>query len=161
MQLTLFCVGRLKAGPERELFERYFDRAAKLGPQLGFQKPRLTEIAESRGQSAAQRKAEEANTLRNAIKTKGTKLVLFDERAKSLTSPDFSERICDWRDAGCPDTVFAIGGPDGFDQSLRQDADLSLSFGALTMPHQIVRILVAEQIYRAMTIAANHPYHRD
>jgi 23S rRNA (pseudouridine1915-N3)-methyltransferase len=87
-------------------------------------------------------------------------LVVFDERGKSPTSEAFAERIRHWRDEGRPGIACIIGGPDGLDPKVRQRADLVVSFGALTMPHQIVRALVAEQLYRALTIMAGHPYHR-
>ena len=87
-------------------------------------------------------------------------LVVFDERGRSLSSEAFAERVAAWRDAGCPGLACVIGGPDGLDRRVRDRADLVLSFGALTMPHQIVRALVVEQLYRALTILAGHPYHR-
>jgi 23S rRNA (pseudouridine1915-N3)-methyltransferase len=92
-------------------------------------------------------------------RSEASKLVVLDERAPSLTSTDFAERLRSWRDSGLS-ASFVIGGPDGLDEAVRRRADLPLSFGQLTLPHQIVRVLVAEQIYRALTIVAGHPYHR-
>jgi 23S rRNA (pseudouridine1915-N3)-methyltransferase len=150
----------MKAGPERELFDRYVSRAKKLGPSLGYNGPVTREIPESRDNAAAQRKAAEAASLTTMLNGRNARLIVFDERGKSPSSVDFSDCLSRWRDDGIGETVLAIGGPDGFDDTVRERAAMVVSFGRLTMPHQIVRILVAEQIYRAMTIAANHPYHR-
>ena len=84
----------------------------------------------------------------------------LDERGKSLSSEDFANRIAALRDGGRRSAVIAIGGPDGHDAGLRVAAELVLSFGAQTWPHQMVRIMLAEQLYRATTILAGHPYHR-
>jgi 23S rRNA (pseudouridine1915-N3)-methyltransferase len=87
-------------------------------------------------------------------------LIALDERGKSTGSEDFARKLARFRDDGAPATAFLIGGADGLDETLRKQADLTLSFGAATFPHQIVRILLAEQIYRAITILSGHPYHR-
>ena len=87
-------------------------------------------------------------------------IVVLDERGKSLASAEFADRIANWRDEGKQSVGFVMGGPDGVDQSLRDDASLVLSFSPMTWPHQIARILLAEQLYRATTILAGHPYHR-
>jgi 23S rRNA (pseudouridine1915-N3)-methyltransferase len=87
-------------------------------------------------------------------------LLVFDERGRSLSSEELALRIRGWREAGRPRQSCIVGGPDGLDRSVRDRADLVLSFGALTIPHALVRILVAEQLYRAVTILAGHPYHR-
>jgi 23S rRNA (pseudouridine1915-N3)-methyltransferase len=87
-------------------------------------------------------------------------LVAFDERGKSLTSEAFAQRIAAWRDDGKGSVCFVIGGPDGLDEHVRSAAGLVLSFGSLTLPHQLARALAVEQMYRALTILAGHPYHR-
>jgi 23S rRNA (pseudouridine1915-N3)-methyltransferase len=153
----LLAIGRLKSGPERELVDRYRVRADSLGRSSGFGALDLIEIAEARARTAPERVAAEASLL--LTRAEGTKLVAFDERAPTLSSPDFAERLRAWRDGGSS-ISFVIGGPDGLDGSLRRRADLLVSFGQLTLPHQIVRVLVAEQVYRALTILAGHPYHR-
>ena len=86
---------------------------------------------------------------------------MLDERGESLGSADFADQIRKWRDGGVPAAVFIIGGPDGLAQSLRDKAKLKLAFGAATWPHQMVRIMLLEQIYRAVTILSGHPYHRE
>lgn len=161
MQLILFCVGKLKAGPERELVERYLDRLAKTGPQIGLGFSGVTEIVESRAQTAELRKAEESARCRELLSDPRSALLLFDERGKALSSRQFAGQISDLRDQGIQTLVAAIGGPDGHDQALANDARMSVALGKLTWPHQIARVLVAEQLYRACAILNNHPYHRD
>lgn len=150
-------VGRMKAGPERELVERYVKRAEALGRGLGLSGPELIEIPESRARREADRRAEEAEAL--LAKAEGVRIAL-DERAKSLSSEDFAGRLDTLRDGGVRRLCFLIGGPDGLDERVREKCDLVVSFGAFTLPHQIVRVLIAEQIYRALTITSGHPYHR-
>ena len=157
MRWQLLAIGRLKSGPERDLVDRYCTRVDSLGRASGFGALDISEIPEARARSAPERALAEGAMLQS--RAGGTKLVAFDERAPSLSSPDFAERLRTWRDAGSS-ISFVIGGPDGLDAALRIRADLVVSFGQLTLPHQIVRVLVVEQIYRALTILAGHPYHR-
>jgi 23S rRNA (pseudouridine1915-N3)-methyltransferase len=158
LRLTILAVGRLKSGPERDLVERYRQRIEGLGRGLGFSGPDLIELPESRARREDDRRAEEAAAL---LARAGTgALIVFDERGKTPTSEAFAARIGAWRDEGRPGLACLVGGPDGLDPQMRARADLVVSFGALTMPHQIVRALVAEQLYRALTILAGHPYHR-
>jgi 23S rRNA (pseudouridine1915-N3)-methyltransferase len=159
MKLLLLGVGRLKAGPERELVARYAERCAASGRKIGFNGFDLREIDESRGRRPEDRKAEEAAAL-EVLLPQGARRICLDERGKNLTSEDFARKLGDWRDAGAPLCAMMIGGPDGFDPAFRDRADLTLAFGAMTWPHQIVRALAAEQLFRALTILAGHPYHR-
>ncbi|MDE2362991.1 MAG: 23S rRNA (pseudouridine(1915)-N(3))-methyltransferase RlmH [Hyphomicrobiales bacterium] len=159
MRLTLAAVGRLKAGPERELVARYVERIAAVGKAEGFSPLALRETEESRARRPEDRKVEEGRALA-ALFPADAILVALDERGKSMSSADFAARLGGWRDAGVRDLCFVIGGADGLDPAVRAQAALTLSFGALTLPHQIVRALVAEQIYRAISILAGHPYHR-
>lgn len=159
MRLTLAAVGRLKAGPERELVARYAERIASTGKAVGLSGLTLKETDESRARRPEDRKSEEARALR-ALIPDGARTVALDERGKSLSSEKFAAEICALRDAGQRDLCFVIGGADGLDENLRNEAALVFSFGAATLPHQIVRALVAEQIYRAISILAGHPYHR-
>jgi 23S rRNA (pseudouridine1915-N3)-methyltransferase len=158
MRLTLLAVGHLKAGPERELVERYRGRIDALSRGLGLTPLAMVEIAESRARREADRRAEEGNALLS--KANGALVVVLDERGESLTSAALAARIIAWRDGGRDGLAWIVGGPDGLDGPVRNRADLLLSFGALTLPHQLVRVLVAEQIYRVLTILAGHPYHR-
>lgn len=158
MRIGVHAVGRMKAGPERDLAARYFDRFAKAGPAIGLDWAGVAEIAESRAQTAALRKQEEGRALATAAQ--GATLVLLDETGKSIGSEDFAARLGELRDSGVRQLLFAIGGADGHEPELRARAALVLSFGAMTWPHQIVRVMLAEQLYRATTILSGHPYHR-
>lgn len=182
MKLAVLAIGRLKAGPERELVERYRSRISASARPLGLSGPDMIEIGESRARREDDRRAEEALAIRGhlgrdkarsgekgrvaekgrgaAIAAGNARLIVFDERGKSLTSLDFAAMLAGWRDDGVAGAACVIGGPDGLDPSLTAEAALMLSFGQLTLPHQLVRVLVAEQIYRALTIIGGHPYHR-
>ena len=159
MRLSVISIGRLKNGPERDLVERYRQMVDASGRHVGLGEFSLVELPESRARRDDDRRIEEAAAIQARI---GDGLVVaFDERGKSFSSTSFAEQIGRWRDAGRSQVSFVIGGADGLDASLRSRADLVMSFGALTLPHQLVRVLVAEQLYRAITILGGHPYHRD
>jgi 23S rRNA (pseudouridine1915-N3)-methyltransferase len=159
MRIHLIAVGRLKQGPERELAERYHGRFTDLARRLGFRGLELVELAESRARDAAGRMAEEAAAITAALPPHAV-LVTLDERGKALDSAAFTERLRQWRDGQTADLVFVIGGADGLSPELRRKADLAFAFGAATWPHQMVRVMLLEQLYRAATILAGHPYHR-
>jgi 23S rRNA (pseudouridine1915-N3)-methyltransferase len=158
MRLQLLAVGRLKDGPERVLCERYAARIHDGCRPLGFAGPDIVELAESRARRPEDRKVEEASSFR--AKLPGGLLIALDERGRSMGSTDFAHRLARERDAGLAHASFLIGGADGLDPALREQCALALSFGALTLPHQLVRVLVLEQLYRALTILGGHPYHR-
>jgi 23S rRNA (pseudouridine1915-N3)-methyltransferase len=159
VKLQLATIGRLKAGPERDLAVRYVERAAAAARSVGLTGVDQRELDESRARRPEDRKLEEARALR-AILPPGARIVLLDERGKSISSEAFASDIGRARDSGSPAYVVAVGGPDGLDAGLRDEAALVIAFGAMTWPHQLVRIMAAEQIYRAITILAGHPYHR-
>ncbi len=159
MRLLIAAVGRLKAGPERELLARYLDRANASGKALALTPVEVIEIPESPARTATKRKSDEAKALLAAIPS-NAKLIALDERGKIISSEDFSKKLAHLRDDGAACVAFLIGGADGLDETLRKKAELTLGYGAATFPHQIVRILLAEQIYRATTILSGHPYHR-
>lgn len=159
MRLFFAAIGRMKAGAERELFGRYFDRIGKTGRALGITQVREVELPESRAARAQHRKEEEAAALLAAIPD-GAMIVALDENGRTCSSEVFASRLDDWRTAGVPTVAFVVGGPDGHGSALLSRADLVLAFGPMTWPHQIVRALVAEQVYRALTILGGHPYHR-
>ncbi len=159
MRLALVCVGKLKAGPERVLFDRYFKRLTESARGAGLGGVDLREIRESRARRPDERRAEEAAAILAAA-PKGAALVLLDERGLSATSEEWAKDIGRARDASRPAYAVAVGGPDGLDPSLSALAHRILSFGQMTWPHQLVRVMAAEQLYRAMTILAGHPYHR-
>jgi 23S rRNA (pseudouridine1915-N3)-methyltransferase len=160
MRLIVAAIGRLKAGPERELAERFRDRVAKAGRAVGLRDIEIVEIRESRAQDAAKRILEESIALANVIPERAA-LVALDERGENIDSVAFMGALRGWRDAGRPAAVFCIGGADGLGGEIKQRADLALAFGAATWPHQLVRIMLLEQLYRAVTILAGHPYHRE
>jgi 23S rRNA (pseudouridine1915-N3)-methyltransferase len=159
MKIAIHAVGRMKAGPEKDLAARYLDRFAKAGPAVGLEFSGLSEIPESQAARAPDRMREEADRLTGASMGDAV-LILLDERGRNLTSQAFAESLAAWRDQGKRASMFAIGGPDGHDPRLREKAGLVWSFGALTWPHQLVRVMLAEQLYRAATILSGHPYHR-
>jgi 23S rRNA (pseudouridine1915-N3)-methyltransferase len=159
MRLLVAAVGRLKDGPERELAERYRKRAEQTGRRLGFRDTEVVEIRESRAQEIGKRMVEESIALANIIPDKAA-VLLLDERGENLGSAMLAERLGRWRDDGRPAAVFIIGGDDGLAPSLQDKASLRLAFGAATWPHQLVRIMLLEQIYRAVSILSGHPYHR-
>ena len=158
MKITIAAVGRMKTGPERELVARYLDRAQGSGKPLALTGFEVNELGESRAGSAASRKAEEAKAIR-AVLPDGM-LVMLDERGKSLSSEAFATQLGRWRDDGRPAVGFVIGGADGIDPDFVRSADLVVSFSPMVWPHQLVRIMLAEQLYRATTILSGHPYHR-
>ncbi len=158
LRVTLVATGRLKAGLERDLAARYLERAALAGRPLGLAVD-ARELDESRARRAEDRKREEADALRAAFP--GTTVtVVLDEVGRALDSPGFANLFQTARDAGRGALIVVIGGPDGLDPEYRRGADDVVAFGAMTWPHQLVRVMAAEQIYRAVTILAGHPYHR-
>ena len=159
MKIVVVSIGRLKQGPERELAERYRERFEDVGRKLGFRGLEIHEIPESRARDAATRIAEEAAAISALIPEKYV-LVALDERGKSIDSAAFALQLGRWRDEGVANTIFTIGGADGLSPDLQRKAKLRIAFGAATWPHQIVRVMLLEQIYRAATILAGHPYHR-
>lgn len=159
MRLVVAAIGRLKDGPERELAERFRKRAEQSGRRLGFRDVEVVEIRESRAQDTGKRTLEESIALTNLIPDKAITIIL-DERGESLDSATLASRLGRWRDDGKPAAVFIIGGDDGLSPALRDKASLKLAFGAATWPHQLVRVMLLEQIYRAVSILAGHPYHR-
>jgi 23S rRNA (pseudouridine1915-N3)-methyltransferase len=159
MRLVVISIGRLKQGPERELAERYRERFDNIGRKLGFRRLDIHEIPESRARDPATRIAEEAAAISAAIPDKSA-LVALDERGDNLDSAAFARHLGRWRDDQVANTIFAIGGADGLSPDLRRKAKLAIAFGSATWPHQMVRVMLLEQIYRAATILSGHPYHR-
>jgi len=159
MRLVVVCVGKLKPGPERLIFDRYFKRLKEGARGVGLASVDLREIGESRLRRPDERRAEEAAAILGAT-PKGGALVLLDEHGPSATSDEWAADIGRQRDASRPAYAIAIGGPDGLDPSLRAVAHRVVSFGQMTWPHQLVRVMAGEQLYRAMRILAGHPYHR-
>lgn len=151
MKLTIAVVGRLRAGPEQQLIDSYL---AKLPWQVD-----LREVEVKAKVAGAARFKHEADLLSEVI-PKGAKIVCLDSRGKTQSSEAFASRLGNWRDEGERDIAFVIGGADGLDSSLLDRAHLTLSFGAVTWPHMLARVMLVEQLYRAHCILTGHPYHR-
>ena len=159
MRLVVAAIGRMKESPERELVERYRKRAEQIGRRIGIRAIEIIEIKESRAQELNKRITEESIALANVIPDKAATIVL-DERGENLDSVSFAARLRRFRDDGRTDAVFVIGGDDGLMPTLREKATMTLALGAATWPHQFVRVMLFEQIYRAFSILSGHPYHR-
>ncbi len=159
MRLTIIAIGKLKQGPERQLAQRYRERFEETSRKLGFRGLAIHEIPESRAREAPARIAEEAANIAALIPERAV-IIAMDERGESIDSATLATALGRWRDESVPDTIFMIGGADGLSPELRRKAKLRIAFGAATWPHQMVRVMLLEQIYRAATILAGHPYHR-
>ncbi len=159
MHLTIAAVGKLKAGPERELYQRYAKRVTQVGRALNIGPLASIEIGESRNTSSRERRSSEAGALLAKLPDKAI-LIALDEKGEELTSEQFAHEMRQRQEAGAAHLAFALGGPDGHGKALRERAARCISLGALTLPHTLARIVLAEQIYRAITILAGHPYHR-
>ena len=155
MRLHLCVVGRLRGGPERDLVDDYLTRFDRTGRALGLGPARVIEVEDKKNLGMGA----EADLLRKAL-PKGAVICTLDERGKLLSSPDFADKMAGWRDSGRQDLALIIGGADGIDPSLRAEADFSISFGKMVWPHMLVRVMLAEQVYRAATILSGSPYHR-
>ena len=155
MRVHLVAVGRLRVGPERDLVDDYLQRFDRTGRPLGLGPVSQLEVEDKKNLGMAA----EAELLARAIPA-GAVLVTLDERGKVMSSPEFAQTLARWRDGGRQDVAFVIGGADGIDPALRQRADFSISFGSMVWPHMLVRVMLAEQLYRAATILGGSPYHR-
>jgi 23S rRNA (pseudouridine1915-N3)-methyltransferase len=159
MRIHLGAVGRMKSGPEKELEKLYLARAAALGRTAGIAGLSIRDIPESRAASPELRRSEEAAKLLSALPG-GAVIVALDAQGRDLSSEELATAIGRWRDSGTAEIAFLVGGPDGHGPELLAQAIASLSFGRMTWPHRLVRVMLLEQIYRAVTILVNHPYHR-
>ena len=159
MRIVVAAVGRLKQGAERELAERYRKRAIEAGRSAGLSAVDVVEIKESRAGDAPRRMLEESIAIANIVPD-GAVTVILDERGENMSSAVIAGRLQDWQRQDKPAVVFIIGAADGLAPSLREKASLAMAFGAATWPHQLIRVMLLEQLYRAVTILAGHPYHR-
>lgn len=155
MRLTIFAVGRLKSGPEHLLITDYLSRFNRMGRSLGLGPLKIQEVEDKKnsGMSA------EAKLMRKYIPNSAS-ICALDERGSIISSLQFSRYLETLRDQGISDLAFIIGGADGIDPSLRENANSQLSFGRMVWPHLLVRAMLCEQIYRSATILAGTPYHR-
>ncbi|MGJ8603101.1 MAG: 23S rRNA (pseudouridine(1915)-N(3))-methyltransferase RlmH [Marivita sp.] len=156
MRVHLRAVGRLAGrSEERALVDDYLSRFGQTGRGLGWRFEGETEVEDKKNGGMAA----EAVLLRSSIPT-GSLIVCLDERGTVMSSPAFAEKMQGWAEQGRSDVSFVIGGADGIDTSLRDEADFLLSFGKMVWPHKLVRVMIAEQLYRAASIVAGTPYHR-
>lgn len=156
MEFRVIASGRLKAGPERELIDRYAERIKAAGSSLALGPYSETEIDPRNLKT----KTAESSALSDAI-PQGAAVCLMDERGNSLSSPELADQIASWRDDGYRQAAFVIGGADGLDRNALPSPDLVVSFGKLVWPHMLVRVMLAEQLYRAVSILGGSPYHRE
>ncbi len=159
MRLSIIAVGQARGTQEGALADDYVERAAKFGRNMGFPQVAVEEVSVSKAHIPAQRMGEEGAKLAARV-PQGAHVVLLDAKGKGMTSEDFAEMLGALRDAGTKDLALVIGGPDGLGPLPGIKAGRSLAFGPQTWPHLLVRAMLAEQIYRALTILAGHPYHR-
>ena len=155
MRVHIVAVGRLRPGPQKDLIDDYLTRFDRTGRGLGLGPVRVVEVDDRKGGGMAA----EAVLIRRAL-PEGAVIAVLDERGRVESSPDFAQRLAGWRDAGRGDLALVIGGADGNDPALRAEADFALSFGKMVWPHMLVRVMLAEQLYRAASILAGTPYHR-
>lgn len=159
MRIVVIAVGRLKQGPERELSEDYRRRVRAIGQRLSVREIEIIEIRESRAAEAERRRIEESIAVANVI-PEGAATVILDQHGENLDSAALAALLQKWRTQDRPAICFVVGAADGLAASLFERAQLRLAFGAATWPHQLVRIMLLEQLYRAASIIAGHPYHR-
>ncbi|MEM9706568.1 MAG: 23S rRNA (pseudouridine(1915)-N(3))-methyltransferase RlmH [Pseudomonadota bacterium] len=159
MRVTICAIGRSKNDPAQHLLDDFEDRIKKAGPSTGLKSLTMIEVEAPRGLSGPERQSAETKALLAKAPSPRTGIVL-DGRGAALTSEAFSEKIRAWRDASADDLVFFIGGADGHSDEIFADARLTLSLGSATWPHMLARVMVLEQLYRAVTILSGHPYHR-
>jgi 23S rRNA (pseudouridine1915-N3)-methyltransferase len=159
MKLAVSAIGLLKQGPETELAGDYQKRLPSIGRTAGITELLIREFAESRAATDSLRKAEEQKLLWSTVPD-GTTSIALDERGKAMTSQEFASLLKRLAESGTKQTTFLIGGPDGHAPETRSKATQILSFGPMTFPHRLLRVMLLEQIYRAVTIIVNHPYHR-
>jgi 23S rRNA (pseudouridine1915-N3)-methyltransferase len=159
MRLLIAAVGKLKQGPERDLFEHYMARMETSGRKIGITQVSVVEVPESRGPTPAARTAAEGIAMLSRVPPTH-KLICLDRRGEFMESEEFAHMISQFRDTGAAGLAFLLGGAEGLAPEALARGDRKISLGPLTLPHGLARIVLAEQVYRAMTILAGHPYHR-
>lgn len=152
MRLAVLAVGLIRGTHEAPLYENYARRIAQSGRQIGFDGLHLTEIKEHATASAK---------LLAALESHNGLIVLLDESGESWSSRQFADKLAAWRDDGPGDILFVIGPADGFDNAIKARGHMRLCLGKMTWPHMLTRIMLAEQLWRAISILSRHPYHRD
>lgn len=156
MKITLRAGGVIRSGAERDLIDDYLKRANGLANRCGVHSVNEQQVDLRKEKS----RIAETQTLLDGLPT-NSKMIILDERGKSLTSRQFTKKLANFRDDGLSDLIIVIGGADGFEPSRIPAGTERWCFGQQTWPHKMVRIMLAEQIYRALSILAGTPYHRD
>lgn len=163
MRITFLAVGQIRGSKEAALFDDYSQRIQVGGRAIGITHFEATEIKTRKGLSGEARANEDRAQITNAIQAMRREsgaltLILLDERGKTIDSREFSGKVNHWMETG--NICFVLGGADGFDDSIRSQADFILSLGKMVFPHLLARVFLAEQVWRAISILSNHPYHR-
>ena len=161
MQLGIIAVGQMRGAGEMPLVEDFHRRIEVSGRQLGISGLSILEFREKRGLTGGDKKRRENALIADALARRNGPLIVLDKTGKSLTSRAFAYRLQGWIECGYSDVTFVIGGADGLNDTIRARADMVLSFGPMTWPHMLARVLLCEQIWRAVSILTHHPYHRD
>jgi 23S rRNA (pseudouridine1915-N3)-methyltransferase len=158
MRLVIAAIGRLKDDGERDLIARYMKRMSS-GRAVGLAPVTIEELTESRAADTGARQDDETARLINLTADCDFRIVL-DERGRAMSSAEFARALAARRDDGVKAMAILLGGPDGHSAEIRAGAVLTLSLGPMTLPHGLARVVLVEQIYRAITILSGHPYHR-
>ena len=161
MQLSIIAIGQMRGADEMPLVEDFHRRIEASGRQLGISSLSFLELRAKRGLTGGEKKRSENALIADALARRNGPLIVLDEAGKSLTSRAFTDRLQGWIERGDSDVTFVIGGAEGLDDKIRARADMVLSFGPMTWPHMLARVLLCEQIWRSVSILTRHPYHRD
>ena len=161
MQLSIIAIGQMRGADELPLVEDFHRRIEASGRQLGISSLSFLELRAKRGLTGGEKKRSENALIADALARRNGPLIVLDEAGKSLTSRAFTDRLQGWIERGDSDVTFVIGGAEGLDDKIRARADMVLSFGPMTWPHMLARVLLCEQIWRSVSILTRHPYHRD
>ena len=153
MHIHLISIGKLKSGPEKDLVDDYVARFNKAGPRIGLRSLKLIDLASGGGLPS------EGERLLSAIPS-GAKTLRLDEHGSQLSSVRFSDQIAGWRDDGLGQLCFLIGGAEGYSDAVRTACPETLAFGPQTWPHRLVKVMLVEQLYRAVSLQAGLPYHK-
>jgi 23S rRNA (pseudouridine1915-N3)-methyltransferase len=153
MHITLISVGKLKKGPEKELVDDYVSRFNKAGPGIGLRSLKLVDLTSGGGLEA------EGKLILNAVPS-GAKVLRLDEHGPSWTSVKLAKQVAKWRDAGTPELCVLIGGAEGYSDAVRDAFPDTLALGPQTWPHRLVKAMISEQLYRAVSLLAGLPYHK-
>ena len=155
MKIHLCVVGKLRNGPEKDLVDDYLNRFEKIGRSHALGPVSVNEVEDKKNGGMSN----EAILLQRII-PKDAVIIALDERGEVVSSPNFSEKLIAYVNNNVSDLAIIIGGADGIDSNLREKADYKISFGKMVWPHALVRVMIAEQLFRAASILAGSPYHR-